>query len=167
VGLILFGAAGAVLASIFIKRTGRYKMLITVTTFAATGMLAVMVLQLLIVPLAGITMIIVAAVGFFVVPVVPISYQIGCELAFPIGEAQVTGLLNGGALVWAFLIDSILTAAIGFGTIARTVAFMMILITFLAVGSFLYFRTAILLKRKEFEDSSSPEQSRANTESSS
>lgn len=74
VGLIVMGAVGAVIGSIFIKKTGRYKLLITVCTFSAVGLLVLMMLQLMIVPLSGITMIIVAFAGFCVVPVVPTSY---------------------------------------------------------------------------------------------
>jgi FLVCR family feline leukemia virus subgroup C receptor-related protein len=122
-----------------------------VATFAAAGTLAVMVFQLLVLPVPGITMIIVGVIGFFVVPVVPTSYEIGCEVAFPIGEAQVTGILNGGAQIWAFIMDSLLTAIIGFGTVGRTVGFMIVLIIFLVMGAFLYMKTEIVLKRKEFE----------------
>lgn len=155
VGLIIFGTVGAVLGSIFIKRTRQYKILITVTTFAACGTLIALILQLFIIPVPGITIVIVAVIGFFVVPVVPTSYEIGCEVAFPIGEAQVTGLLNGGALIWAFIVDSLLTVIIGFGTVGKTVGFIITLIVFLVVGGFLYFKTAINLKRKEFEESQS------------
>ena len=141
VGLIIFGAVGAVLGSIFLKRTRRYKVLITVTTFSAAGMLTVMIFQLLILPVPALTMLIVAVIGFFVVPVVPTSYEIGCEVAFPIGEAQVTGMLNGGALAWAFIMDSILTAVIGFGTKGKTVGFVLTLIIFLVLGAYIYFKT--------------------------
>lgn len=68
----------------------------------------------------------------------------------------MTGLLNGGALIWAFIMDSILTAIIGFGTIAKTVGFVIVLIIFLVIGAFIYFKTSIVLKRKEFEESASP-----------
>jgi FLVCR family feline leukemia virus subgroup C receptor-related protein len=150
VGLILFGTVGAIIGSIFIKKTGKYKLLITITTFTASGMLAVMVFQLLILPAAGLTMLVVAVIGLFVVPVVPASYEIGCEVAFPIGEAQVTGILNGGALLCAFVLDSIMTAAIGFGTKERTTVFIMFLFFFLSGGSYIYYKTEIILKRKEF-----------------
>jgi hypothetical protein len=49
--------------------------------------------------------------------------------------------------------DSILTAAIGFGTPKKTIIFMFILILFLLTGAILYFKTKIILKRKEFEES--------------
>jgi drug/metabolite transporter (DMT)-like permease len=74
VGLILMGTVGAIIGSIFIKKTRKYKMMITVTTFASMGILALMTFQLLIVPVDFLTLIIVCFVGFFVVPVVPASY---------------------------------------------------------------------------------------------
>lgn len=74
VGLILFGAVGAIISSIFIKKTRKYKMMITVTTFSATAFLLLMTMELLIAPVDFITLIITAFVGFFVVPVVPASY---------------------------------------------------------------------------------------------
>lgn len=86
----------------------------------------------------------------FVVPIVPASYEIGCEVAFPIGEAQITGILNGGAFIWAFLMDLIMTAAIGFGTKAKSVIFLAILSTFLFLASFLFLKVDLILKRKEF-----------------
>lgn len=74
VGLILFGAVGAIISSIFIKKTKKYKMMITVATFSATAFLLLMTMELLIAPVDFITLIITAFVGFFVVPVVPASY---------------------------------------------------------------------------------------------
>ena len=74
VALIVLGAVGAVLSSVFIKKTKNYGLLIRVLTFSAAGGLILMLLQLFIVPKAGITIIILGIVGFFVVPVVPITY---------------------------------------------------------------------------------------------
>ena len=75
----------------------------------------------------------------------------GCELAFPVGEAQITGILNGGALIWAFLSDSLLTIAVGFDSKGRSIVFMVILIIFIAIGTVLGFMVKLKLKRKEFE----------------
>jgi predicted neutral ceramidase superfamily lipid hydrolase len=71
-------------------------------------------------------------------------------VAFPIGEAQITGLLNGGSLVWAFISDSILTAAIGFGTKIKSLVFIFMIAIFIFVGTVLYFLVVINLKRKLF-----------------
>ena len=148
VSLILLGAVGAVVSSIFIKRTRNYKLLITATTFAGTGIMILLVCQLFIIPNAFITIAIVGCLGFVVIPVIPNSYEIGCELAFPIGEAQVTGLLNGGSLIWAFVIDSLLTLIIGFGDKTKTFIYFVILIGCLCGSSFLYRYTEFHLKRK-------------------
>lgn len=62
----------------------------------------------------------------------------------------MVGILNGGALFWAFIMDSILTAAIGFGTKTKTIVFMFVLILFLITGAIIYLKTEIILKRKQF-----------------
>ncbi len=31
--------------------------------------------------------------GFFTIPLVPLSYDLGCEITFPVGEALSTGIL--------------------------------------------------------------------------
>lgn len=74
VALIVLGAVGAVLSSVFIKKTKNYGLLIKVLTFSASGGLVLMLLQLFTLPKAGITIIILGVIGFFVVPVVPITY---------------------------------------------------------------------------------------------
>lgn len=51
-------------------------------------------------------------------------------------------------MFWAFIMDSILTAIIGFGTENKTLAFMSVLILFLVAGTFTYRKTKIVLKRK-------------------
>jgi preprotein translocase subunit Sss1 len=78
VALILFGAVGAVISSLFIKRTRNYKFLLTVLTFTTTGTLILFALQLYILPTAALSIIVVGVIGFFVVPVIPTSYEIGC-----------------------------------------------------------------------------------------
>lgn len=150
IALILLGAAGAVTSSIFLKKTRRYKFVITLLTFASTGMLALLGLQSFLLPYEALTVIVVGVIGFFVVPIVPASYEIGCEVAFPIGEAQITGILNGGAFIWAFLLDLIMTAAIGFGSQTKSGIFLAVLTAFLFLATFLYLRVDLVLKRKEF-----------------
>ncbi len=59
--------------------------MITFTSITSCALLVALTLQLFLIPAAGLTMIIVALVGFHVVPIVPATYEIGCEVAFPIG----------------------------------------------------------------------------------
>ncbi len=74
VALILLGAVGAIISSLFIKRTKNYSLLIRILTFSASGGLILMLLQMYILPKAAITVIIVGLIGFFVVPMVPTTY---------------------------------------------------------------------------------------------
>jgi hypothetical protein len=99
------------------------------------------------------TTIIISIMGFIITPVVPISYDLGCELSFPMGEAQVTGLLNGGALLWAFISSSFVAAVIGFGTQRQSLITMVTLSLFILFGSILFFFVKIVLKRHEYEHS--------------
>lgn len=47
--------------------------------------------------------IIVAFVGFFFIPQLPIILELGCELAYPIGEASSSGFLLAGGQLLGFL----------------------------------------------------------------
>ena len=60
-------------------------------------------------------------------------------------------MLNGGALIWAFVSDSLLTVIIGFDSKGRSIAFMITLIVFIGTGAVFGFLLKIKLKRKEFE----------------
>lgn len=44
-----------------------------------------------------------AVFGFLMIPVLPISYDFGCELTYPVGEAMTGGLLNAGGQVWGIV----------------------------------------------------------------
>jgi MFS family permease len=41
--------------------------------------------------------------GFLMLPLLPISFELGCELTFPVGEAMTGGLLNAGGQVWGIM----------------------------------------------------------------
>jgi FLVCR family MFS transporter 7 len=83
--LIVFGAVGAVLASLYLNRTQKYKKTIMICTIGACSTLILFGLQLHFFPTVYVMVCFVALMGFFVVPIIPLSYQIGCEVAFPIG----------------------------------------------------------------------------------
>ena len=108
----------------------------------------------------------VGLLGFFITPIIPTSYQIGCEIGFPVGEAQITGLLNGGALVWAFISDFLLTLIIGFESRMHAMVFIMVLIVFISIGNYLAFKLKIVLKRKNFEDFQALQRSSSSTRAS-
>ena len=153
VSLILLGTVGAIVFSVIVKRTGEHKKVINVINFSAVGVMLLLGMQLMIIPNPVITVFIVGGLGFVVFPLLPLSYQIGCEICFPVGEAQVTGILNGSAFLFAFLSDLIMTAAIGFGSKLKTALYFSVLFIFLLLGAFCYLLTAFVFKRTQFEES--------------
>ena len=136
--LIFFGVAGSIYFSYYLKKTRNYGSAIKkITITSLILMIANTVWLNSIGKLAG-TVFLVIFLGFMFTPLVPVSYDFGCELAFPIGEAQVIGILNGGAMILTFVLTLILSSAIGFGSKGQSRTILFIYIVFLSLGTFIY-----------------------------
>ncbi len=151
IGLIVLGTIGAVISSIILKKYRCFKLILRACGIGALTCIILFAIQLLTIESVLLVQINVAILGFFLTPIIPVSYEIGCEIAFPIGEAMVTGLLNGSSLIWAFVSDSLLTLIIGFGSKSQTMIFICVLIVFIALGNVFCFLVKIDMKRKRFE----------------
>lgn len=149
--LMLAGTLGAITFSLFIKRTFNFSLALKIITVGSTFMLSVLCLWLNSTNAKPITTLIISLLGFFLTPLVPISYDLGCELAFPMGEAMVTGLLNGGALLWAFLTSTIIASTVGFNSSRSSLKTMIVLTLFILAGSLLFLKVDIHLKRHSYE----------------
>lgn len=147
---MLIGTIGAVSFSIYIKKTYNFSFIVRLISIGSVSMLSILCIWLNTYNVKILTTIIISIMGFIITPVVPISYDLGCELSFPMGEAQVTGLLNGGALLWAFISSSFVAAVIGFGTQRQSLITMVALSIFILFGSILFFFVKIVLKRHDF-----------------
>ena len=86
--------------------------------------------------------------GFNLIPMVPISYDLGCELSFPVGEAQVVGIVTGGSMLYTVILTLTITAAVGFGTPTQSAICMIIYIVLFLIGGGLYCMVDIKLKRR-------------------
>jgi len=75
---MVMGTAGAILFSLYIKRTYNYKLALKVTSFGAFIMLLILCVWLNTANIKAITAIIIAVMGFVVTPTVPICYDLGC-----------------------------------------------------------------------------------------
>ena len=64
------------------------------------------------------------------------------------GEAQVTGLLNGGALLWAFISSAFVSSVIGYGTTKASLLTIIVLSIFILFSAILFFFVKIDLKRQ-------------------
>jgi FLVCR family MFS transporter 7 len=50
--------------------------------------------------------ILMSLLGFFMVPVMPLSFELACELSFPVGEAIAAGMLvTGGQLIGIIIVN--------------------------------------------------------------
>lgn len=97
------GLVGSAFVSYVVKRSLRFKRVLVVCYCGAAAQMLLLyfsfqVGSLALVVLSG------ACVGFFILPVTPLILQLGCEVAFPVKEATVAGLLLAGAQVTGFVI---------------------------------------------------------------
>lgn len=67
------------------------------------------------------------------------------------GEAQVTGLLNGGAMLWAFLTTIFVTAVFGYGSTSSSLLIMGFLSIFVIMSAIIFSFVKIDLKRRNYE----------------
>lgn len=147
---MMVGTCGAISVSIYIKRTFNFRLALRSIAVASVGSLLLLCLWLNTINIKFVTSFIISLLGFVLTPLVPVSYDLGCELAFPLGEAQVTGLLNGGALLWAFIASTLVATTVGFSSGQSSLLTMIILSIFILTGAVLFFLIKINLKRHEY-----------------
>ena len=93
--LILFGLVGAGIIGAIVTFTHKYKLTCILTSGVALGAFALFIstLPLESLPVACVTL---SILGLVLTPLLPISYEFGIELTYPVGEAMVGGILNSG-----------------------------------------------------------------------
>lgn len=100
--LILFGLIGSgIMAGI----VGKYKVYKKglVALYIGGVLVSVAFALTLLLENMYVTACVCAVFGFLMVPVLPISYEFGCELTYPVGEAMTGGLLNVGGMLWGII----------------------------------------------------------------
>ena len=83
--LIIFGVIGSISISLYIKYTINYKRAIRLIPSCSLLFMILTCLILNTINNLPLTFVMVACIGFCFSPLVPISYDLGCELCFPIG----------------------------------------------------------------------------------
>lgn len=156
---MLVGTLGAIAFSVYIKRTYNFSLALRVIAMASGIVLMLLCLWLDTINGKVGTSVIISLLGFVLTPLVPLCYDLGCELAFPLGEAQVTGLLNGGALLWAFIASGLVASTVGFSSGRSSLMTMIILSFFVLSGAILFFMVKVVLKRHEYEQRNYPSNS--------
>jgi sugar phosphate permease len=149
--LMAMGTVGAILVSLYIKKTHNYQRALRGSAIGSAVMLIILSVWLNTANKKVMTTIIISLMGCAVTPLVPICYELGCELSFPMGEAMVTGLLNGGALLWAFLSSAFVSAVFGYENAKSSLVIMIILSIFVVLAALSFFLVKMDLKRRAYE----------------
>jgi len=144
------GMVGSVLASFYLKSSLNYRRIVLTLVFGNLSALVMLAIEVNSIANSILTGGLCCLMGFFGAPVVSICYQLGCELAFPFGEAMVTGILNAGAFLWAFFSSSFISLVFGFGSQHSSTITMVVLSAFLFLSALSFFFVKINLKRTQF-----------------
>ena len=83
--LIVSGVAGSIAWSIFLEKTIKYRFTIRAITSISLIIMIIICISLNAGAHAAIVFILGALIGLNVTPLLPVSYDLGCELCFPIG----------------------------------------------------------------------------------
>ena len=148
VSMLLMGVIGCLTISLYIKKTSNYKKAIRVISSLAVLVFIWFFLWLYASAMLGITIALIGLLGFVGSPLIPLCYDLGCQLAFPMGEAQVIGILNGTALFFTFITTLVISQVVGYGEKSNSLTVLIIFCVLMACGSFLFFHVKIDLKRK-------------------
>ena len=82
---ITFGVIGSIIFAIYIKKTNRYSFITRLLTSLSLLFLILNTILFNTSPFLVGNLLLSACTGFTFTPLVPISYDLGCELAFPVG----------------------------------------------------------------------------------
>lgn len=97
--VILSGLVGSGIAGGIVAVTQKFKLSCLVIIFGSLAGIISFILTLQVESVA-ISAVFAALLGLLLMPILPVSYEFGCEITFPIGEAMTGGLLNcGGQIV--------------------------------------------------------------------
>ena len=149
--VIASGLIGAVGFSCYISRSNKFA--------AVLKSLSIVSIMLLSTGLVGLKfgfpfwsfIVIFSLLGILVTPLYALSYDLGCETSFPVGEAQVTGILNAGGNIFAFMLILIIQTSIGFGTAEQSITSFIVLLSIAIVGTVCFIFVKNILLRMEAE----------------
>lgn len=107
--IIISGLIGSAVICLVVTKTHAYKRTILCLFVTATCFSVVYVFTLSLKSLP-VTACVIFVMGFVLTPVLPVSYELGCEITYPIGEEMSGGLLNTGGQVVGILQVGVMTA---------------------------------------------------------
>ena len=150
--LLVSGVIGSIVYTIYIKKTTKYKnAIICATALAIVFMLTNGLLMNMVPEQKILISFLILGMGFNLVPMVPISYDLGCELTFPVGEAQVVGMITGISMLYTVVLTLTISSGVGFGTTKQSGICMIVYVILFIIGALLYWTVDIKLLRRDHE----------------
>jgi len=83
--MLVMGVGGSIVFSIYLKRTSNYRRALRLISVLSPITITLLLVWFAINAGYGITMIATGLVGFCCTPIIMLCYDLGCELAFPMG----------------------------------------------------------------------------------
>ena len=148
--LIIFGLLGSAIVCLYVAATNKYKFSLIICTigyFMAVLMIGFCAFSYNV----YIVLIPVIFLGFFGFPILPICFELGCEVTFPVGEAFSTGLLVSSSQILATIATVVLEFAFTEQTKESSAICFGIFFALVVAGMYFLVIMKEEFKRKEFE----------------
>jgi FLVCR family feline leukemia virus subgroup C receptor-related protein len=98
--MICVGIVATFLLSYYVQKTEKYKRVFMLCSVLSVASLFLLVGGIYYLEMFWVVIIASILLGFAQIPLIPLSFDFGCEIVFPVGEAQVTGvLMSGGQII--------------------------------------------------------------------
>ena len=148
--LIIFGLAGSFVICLFVAKTHKYKLWLIICTI---GYILSVILMIVLLDQGNIYILIISVMvlGFFGLPILPISFEFACEINFPIGETFTCGLLVCFVQIIAIICSLVLEVFLTEGTKDESYLILSILGGVLILGAIFMVFVEENLRRKKVE----------------
>ncbi len=83
--MLIMGVIGSILISLYIKKTNNYKFALRTVCVFSFFIITFLLIWLQVSASLGISIVIIGLVGFCCTPIITLCYDLGCQLAFPMG----------------------------------------------------------------------------------
>lgn len=101
---IVSGLLGSFVLSEYVEKTKAYKSVMVITGIVSVGSYALQ-MGMLLLESFGLLLVAIFLMGFFTIPLIPISMDFACEITYPIDETFASGLiLASGAFIGMILV---------------------------------------------------------------
>ena len=157
--LIIFGLMGSIIIGLLVSKGNHYKFWLIICTL---GYIISVIIMIFLLDQQNIYILLIAIIilGFFGLPILPISFELACEINFPIGETFTCGLLVSFVQIIAIICSVVLEIFLRDGTKEESYIILAILDGVLILGGgFMIFVKENLrrkkVERKEINDDSS------------